>query len=212
MSSSPAHGPGALFVVAAPSGAGKTSLVNALVANDDRLRLSVSYTTRPQRPGEIDGEHYHFTTTESFQQRRQAGEFLECAEVFGNCYGTHRATTEAMLARGLDLLLEIDWQGARQVRDAFPACHSIFILPPSLGALAERLGNRGQDSAEVIAARMAEAQAEISHCGEFDHVVVNDDFDSALNDLTRLIQACREGTPPPDPSHHALLAELLGSR
>ena len=212
MSSSPAHGPGALFVVAAPSGAGKTSLVNALVANDDRLRLSVSYTTRPQRPGEIDGEHYHFTTTESFQRRRQADEFLECAEVFGNCYGTHRATTEAMLARGLDLLLEIDWQGARQVRDAFPACHSIFILPPSLGALAERLGNRGQDSAEVIAARMAEAQAEISHCGEFDHVVVNDDFDSALNDLTRLIQACREGTPPPDPTHHALLAELLGSR
>ncbi|KAA9131278.1 guanylate kinase [Marinihelvus fidelis] len=200
---------GELFVVAAPSGAGKTSLVNALVDSDEQLALSVSYTTRPARPGEVDGRHYHFTAPEAFARMVEAGEFLEWANVFGNCYGTHEGTTRAVLDSGRDVILEIDWQGARQVRERFPGCHGIFILPPSLAALRERLGRRGQDSAEVIAGRMEKARAEISHCGEFDFVVVNDDFDAALAELGTIIEACRHGHPPGGPRHEALLAELL---
>jgi guanylate kinase len=203
---------GQLFVVSAPSGAGKTSLVNALLEGDPELVISVSYTTRPPRAGEVDGRHYHFIGKAAFEARREAGEFLESAEVFGNLYGTHGRTTRQILESGRDVILEIDWQGARQVRESFPACHGIFILPPSLEALRARLGHRGQDSAEVIEGRMAKARAEISHCPEFEHVVVNDDFDIALGELREIIAACRVGKPPERPDQAELLAELLGSR
>ncbi|MEJ2534500.1 MAG: guanylate kinase [Gammaproteobacteria bacterium] len=202
---------GLLIVVAAPSGAGKTSLVNALVERDPRLVISVSYTTRAPRPGEVDGRHYHFTDPAAFQRMREAGAFLECAEVFGHWYGTHEATTREVLAGGRDVILEIDWQGARQVRERFPACRSVFILPPSLETLRARLGRRAQDSEAVIAARMAEARAEISHCREFDHAIVNDDFDDALDQLATVIDAWRSGAPVTPEEHGDLLAEMLGN-
>ncbi len=200
---------GRLFVVAAPSGAGKTSLVNALVANDPRLVISVSYTTRAPRPGETDGVHYHFVTPATFEHRCEAGEFLEHAEVFGHRYGTHGDTTGDILATGQDVILEIDWQGARQVKTSFPDCRSIFILPPSVEALRTRLGARAQDSESVIQRRMAEAKAELSHCDEFDYVVVNDDFDTALGDLQAVIAHCRGEGPWTQDNHDELLAELL---
>lgn len=200
---------GRLFVVAAPSGAGKTSLVNALVADDPKLVISVSYTTRRPRPGEKDGIHYHFVSDAAFEQRRQAGEFLEHAEVFGHHYGTHRQTTEAILETGQDVLLEIDWQGARQIKRSFPDARSIFILPPSVEALRERLGHRAQDSEEVIDRRMAEAKAELSHCAEFDFVVVNDDFATALGELRQVIAHCRGEAVWEQAPYALLLAELL---
>lgn len=200
---------GRLFIVAAPSGAGKTSLVNALVANDPRLVISVSYTTRAPRPGETDGEHYHFVSPEVFERRRDAGEFLEHAEVFGHHYGTHGATTRAILDQGQDVILEIDWQGARQVKASFPDCTSIFILPPSVEALRQRLGARAQDSEDVIQRRMAEARAELSHCDEFDYVVINDDFDTALGELQSLVAHCRGQGSFTQAAYAPLLAELL---
>jgi guanylate kinase len=210
--SSEAANRGQLFIVAAPSGAGKTSLVNALVADDPRLVISVSYTTRAPRPGESDGVHYHFVTPGSFERRRQAGEFLECAEVFGHWYGTHRQTTEAILDAGQDVILEIDWQGARQVKQTFPDCRSIFILPPSVAALRERLGARAQDSESVIERRMAEARDELSHWDEFDFVVINDDFAEALEELKSLVRHLRgEGDFAPADCE-SLLAELLENR
>ena len=199
---------GQLFVVAAPSGAGKTSLVNALVADDPRLVISVSYTTRAPRPGETDGVHYHFTTPERFTRRREAGEFLESAEVFGHWYGTHGQTTEAILAEGRDVILEIDWQGARQVRDSFPDCRSIFILPPSVETLRTRLGARAQDSEAVIERRMAQARSELSHCDEFEFVVINDDFDVALDELHQVIAHCRGKGSFEQAPYAELLAEL----
>lgn len=202
---------GRLFVVAAPSGAGKTSLVNALVARDPRLEISVSFTTRAPRPGERDGVHYHFTTPEAFRQRQAQGEFLEHAEVFGNFYGTHRQTTREILAGGRDLILEIDWQGARQIKAAFPQCDSVFILPPSLATLHERLGARAQDSDAVIQSRMDKARAEISHCREFDFVIVNDDFDTALNELRAMVAHCRDGKAFKQRPVDQLLAELMES-
>ncbi|MEE4175467.1 MAG: guanylate kinase [Xanthomonadales bacterium] len=203
---------GQLFIVAAPSGAGKTSLVNALVADDPRLVISVSYTTREPRPGETDGVHYHFVTAGAFERRREAGEFLEDAEVFGHWYGTHRQTTEAILDAGQDVILEIDWQGARQVKESFPDCRSIFILPPSVEALRERLGARAQDSEAVIERRMAQARDELSHCEEFDFVVINDDFGEALDELKALIRHLRgEGDFSPV-NCESLLAELLEIR
>ncbi len=202
---------GRLFVVAAPSGAGKTSLVNALVADDPLLVISVSFTTRPARPGEKDGRHYHFTDSDTFERMIRNEEFLEHARVYGHRYGTHRGTTEALLEDGRDVILEIDWQGARQVRASFPACHSVFILPPSLEALRHRLGDRGQDSEDVIEGRMRKARAEISHCGEFEHVIVNDRFEQALAELGEVIRHCREGLPWREESHEELLAELLGN-
>jgi guanylate kinase len=203
--------PGQLFIVAAPSGAGKTSLVNALVAGDTQLEISVSYTTRAARPGEIDGQHYHFTSTPRFEQMRANGEFLEHARVFDHLYGTHGDTTRDILASGRDVVLEIDWQGARQVRASYPRCHSIFILPPSLEALRARLGQRGQDSAAVIEGRMAKARAEISHSDEFQYVVVNDDFQVALKELAAVVENCRRGKALTTPKYHDLLAELLGN-
>lgn len=200
-----------LFIIAAPSGGGKTSLVNALLSADRRLALSVSHTTRSPRPSEVDGQHYHFTDRTRFEQMIADGDFLEHATVFGHAYGTHAGALQAQLDQGLDVILEIDWQGAAQVRAAFPASRSVFILPPSLEVLRERLSRRGQDSAAVITQRMQEAQTEISHWHEFDYLVVNEDFQDALGDLQAIIRSCRLGREVQGRQHTALLAELLGN-
>jgi len=182
---------GILFIVSAPSGAGKTSLLKALLANDQGLGLAISYTTRSPRPGEQDGVHYHFVDSATFGAMVDAGDFLEHAEVFGSRYGTAEATVRTELGRGRDLVLEIDWQGARQVRKRFPAAVSVFVLPPSLATLEERLRDRGQDAPEVIVGRMARARAELSHYGEYDYLVVNDRFEDALSDLGCVVRAER---------------------
>lgn len=176
-----------LYVISAPSGAGKTSLVKALLAARANLAVSVSHTTRRQRPTEVDGRDYHFIDVARFEQMVAAGAFLEHARVFDNCYGTGRAQLEAQLAAGRDVVLEIDWQGARQVRAALPGCISIFILPPSRAALEQRLRGRGTDSPEVIARRLADAVADMSHWSEFDYVVVNDRFEQAVADLSAIL-------------------------
>jgi guanylate kinase len=209
MSSSKA-GRGRLFIIAAPSGGGKTSLVNALLKNDPRLVLSISHTTRPPRPGEIDGRHYHFVSEAAFKQMVDAGGFMEHARVFDHYYGTNRNSVAAQLERGSDVILEIDWQGARQVRAVFPDCCLIFIIPPSLETLRKRLTGRGQDSPEVIQRRMRDAQAEISHWAEFDHLVVNDDFDKALEELVSIINDHRNNRPHKVNKNHQLLAQRLG--
>jgi len=183
---------GTLFIIAAASGTGKTSLVKALVADADRLGVSVSHTTRPARPGEVDGVNYHFTSREQFLAEVAAGQFLEHAEVFGNLYGTSRTWVEQQLAKDHDVILEIDWQGAQIVRALMPQALSIFILPPSLQALAERLNGRGTDSNEVIAHRLSEAIADITHYSEFDYLVINDDFPTALADLQAIVRAARQ--------------------
>lgn len=201
--------PAQVFVIAAPSGGGKTSLINALIEQDASLRPSVSHTTRPARPGEKHGEHYFFVDQDCFQNLIDEGAFLEYALVFGDYKGTTKKAVEEQLAGGCDVLLDIDWQGARQVREAMPDSHSIFILPPSLEILKERLSRRGQDSAEVIAERMSKARSEISHWHEFDFVVVNDDFDEALGNLHSIIQQGHAVNPVPDEKLHTLLAELL---
>ncbi|TVQ88062.1 MAG: guanylate kinase [Chromatiaceae bacterium] len=182
---------GILFVVSAPSGAGKTSLLQALLECDDQLGLSVSYTTRSPRPGEIDGRHYHFVDQARFEAMLTADAFVEHARVFDQCYGTAAATLATALGRGADLLLEIDWQGARQVRQRFADAVSIFIAPPSVAVLEQRLRGRGQDSVEVITRRMAAARAELSHYGEYDYLVVNDRFEDALDDLRAIVRAER---------------------
>ena len=198
-----------LFVISAPSGAGKTSLISALVGSDSSLRVSVSHTTRPRRAAERDGVHYHFVGAAEFEAMRVAGEFLEWATVFGHSYGTSDKTVREALRAGCDVILEIDWQGARQVRERWPRSVAIFVLPPCRAALAERLRGRGQDAAEVIAKRTAQAVEDISHYREFDHLVVNDDFQLALRALRRIVAASRAGETPPSPDHSALLAELL---
>lgn len=179
---------GRLFVVAAPSGAGKTSLVRALMERQPRLRFSVSYTTRKPRPTEIDGEDYHFVSPAQFDAMVQNDEFLEHARVFDNQYGTGVRVVQEGLARGEWLLLEIDWQGARQVRARLPAARSIFILPPTRAALEERLRSRSTDSEAVIQRRLADAADDLSHWCEFDYVVVNDRFDRAVNDLLAIVE------------------------
>lgn len=188
-----ANASGNLFIVSAPSGAGKSSLVKALLARDPNIRLSVSYTTRARRPGETDGADYHFVSRDSFQEQLAAGDFLESAEVYGNFYGTSQPWIEQRIGAGDDILLEIDWQGAAQVRRLLPEAVSIFILPPSLEALHQRLTGRGQDSPEVIATRLAAAQEDMSHAYEFDYLLVNDEFSLALDDLHAIIQARRLG-------------------
>ncbi len=180
-----------LFIVCAPSGAGKTSLVNALLARDPAIKLSVSYTTREPRPGEADGRDYHFVTRAKFQEMLEQGAFLESAQVHGNYYGTSQAWITDRMKEGADLLLEIDWQGAAQVRRLLPQCVSVFIVPPSLDALRQRLTHRGQDSAAVIERRLAAAREDISHVSEFDYVIINQRFEDAVEDLLSVVRAQR---------------------
>jgi guanylate kinase len=182
---------GILFVVSAPSGAGKTSLVRALLAAEPEVRLSISYTTRRPRPGESDGRDYHFVTPDDFERMLEAGEFLESATVHDNRYGTSQKWIQSELSLGHDVLLEIDWQGAQQVRKLMRGVVSIFILPPSLEALQKRLVGRGQDSEEVIARRLDAAREEMSHGAEFEYAIINDDFNRAARDLTSIIRAER---------------------
>jgi guanylate kinase len=184
-------GAGTLFIVSAPSGAGKTTLVKLLLARDERVRPSVSYTTRSPRPGELSGREYHFIDVAAFAQMRDRGDFLEWAEVHGNFYGTSRVWLEERLRAGRDALLEIDWQGARQVRQAFPESVSVFILPPSVSELERRLRHRGQDADDVIERRVAAAVGEMGHVDEFDFVIINNDLQAALDDLCTLVRAAR---------------------
>lgn len=182
---------GTLYIISAPSGAGKTSLVRALVGAEPDIGVSVSHTTRPARSGERDGQDYWFVSVDAFERMIAAGEFLEHARVFDNLYGTSRGAVESELRAGRDVILEIDWQGARQVREAMPECVSIFILPPSRAELERRLRARGQDSDDVIAGRMSAARDEMSHYGEYDYLVINDRFDDALAELRVIFRARR---------------------
>jgi len=200
---------GRLFVITAPSGAGKTSLVNALLESEPRLRLSISHTTRPRRPTERDGREYHFISVPQFEELVGRGEFLEHARVFDNYYGTARGFVEQQLRAGHDVLLEIDWNGAQQVRAALPDCISIFILPPSRQALAERLAKRGTDAPEVIGRRLREAVADMGHYREFDYVVVNDDFERARAELQRIIAGTGADLTPARPQLQPLVRALL---
>ena len=201
---------GSLFIIAAPSGAGKTSLVNGLLSRDSRLVLSISHTTRPPRPGEEDGRHYHFVSKAEYEAMVNRGDFMEHACVFDHYYGTNRNSVDLQLETGHDVILEIDWQGAQQVQAVFADCCLIFIIPPSLETLRERLTGRGQDSAGVIQRRMRDARAEISHWAEFDQLVVNDDFDTALEELLAIINDHRTQQPHPVNKDHQLLAQRLG--
>ncbi|MGK0499168.1 MAG: guanylate kinase [Oceanicoccus sp.] len=202
---------GKLFTVSAPSGAGKTSLVQALVESNKAARVSVSHTTRPIRPGEVDGVNYHFVDHEQFQQMLVQQVFLEHAEVFGNFYGTSKPWLEQALAAGDNVILEIDWQGAEQVKKLMPAAIAIFILPPSKSALKERLTNRGQDDQAVIALRMAEAANEMSHYALGDYLVINDDFNTALNELGTIMTGVAAELRFEQQSlrHQSLLSDLL---
>jgi len=183
-----------LIIIAAPSGCGKTSLVKALLDSYDNLCVSVSHTTRKARKGEIDGENYHFISTETFKEMIGNNDFIEHAEVFGNMYGTSRANIKEKLENNVDIILEIDWQGARQVRQNMPDSISIFILPPSINTLRERLTNRGQDDEDTISKRMANSKTEISHYNEFGYLIINNQFDSALNELKSIIDGYRKNT------------------
>ena len=187
---------GVLFVITAPSGAGKTSLIRALLQDEPALQLSTSYTTRAPRPGEQDGREYHFVDVPTFEAMRVRGEFLESAEVHGNHYGTSRKVISDTLERGQDLILEIDWQGARQVRALYPDCIGIFILPPSLEELERRLRARGHDAEPVMQRRLANAQAEMAHAGEFKYAIINKDFDTARAELARIIRSERRPRQP----------------
>lgn len=200
---------GSLFIVAAPSGAGKTSLVRALVKQDPHVRLSVSHTTRVARAGEVDAEDYFFVSAEHFNKMRDAGDFLESATVFDNSYGTSSAAVHHQLHAGNDVILEIDWQGAQQVRKNFPDSSSIFILPPSKQALEQRLRGRGQDDEATISRRMRDAESEMSHYVEFDYLIVNDDFDHALASLTAIVVASRHKLVVQQSNYSTLLADLL---
>lgn len=200
---------GTLFIISAPSGAGKTSLVKALCEANKSIRTSVSYTTRPIRPGEIHGVHYHFVDHEQFEAMLEQSQFLESANVFGNYYGTSQRWVEEQLSSGTDVILEIDWQGALQVRKLLPNSVSIFILPPSRQALEERLLGRGQDDAAVIAKRMAQAKDEMSHYSEFDYLVINDDFNAALNELQAIITSQQLTCQRQGQATEKLIAELL---
>jgi guanylate kinase len=199
---------GCLFIVSAPSGAGKTTLVSGLIAGDPQVRKSVSYTTRKPRPGEEAGRDYHFIAEDAFQRMREAGEFLETAHVHGNLYGTSRKTVESECTAGRDVLLEIDWQGAQQIRKFQPDAVAIFILPPSIEALERRLRGRGQDSPEIIARRVSAARGEISHVGEFDYVIINDEFNRAAQDLISIIRAERLRLPRQLSRHTDLIERL----
>jgi guanylate kinase len=183
--------PGSVFMVAAPSGAGKSTLVNALLQQEPAITLSISYTTRQPRPGEQHGREYYFTSVEDFIVRRDNGEFLEWAEVHGNFYGTSKLMIAEQIKAGHDVLLEIDWQGAQQVKKQFPGAQGIFILPPSIAALEERLKKRGQDDPLVISRRILAAGGEIAHSPEFEYVIINDEFATALSELSAIVKAAR---------------------
>jgi guanylate kinase len=199
---------GNLFIITAASGAGKTSLVKSLLQQDNQVRLSVSHTTRNPRPGEENGVHYHFVSEPAFLDILNASGFLESALVHGARYGTSQKEVDGALAAGFDVILEIDWQGAAQVRTLYPVATSIFILPPSLETLAHRLNNRGQDSQEVIAKRLAVAREEMRHLAEFDYVTINDDFELALQDLLAIIRSQRLKTTKQMQQHQALITNL----
>ena len=199
---------GSLFLVVAPSGAGKSTLVNALLARDRKIQLSISYTTRPPRPADKDGREYHFVSIEDFMQRRADGEFLESAEVHGHYYATSRKWIEERVRAGTDVLLEIDWQGARQVKAQFPHAVGIFILPPSFDALEARLKKRGQDTEPVIARRLLAAGSEMAHAPEFDYAIVNEDFETAVGQLSAIVTATRLRYGSQAARHHELFAQL----
>jgi guanylate kinase len=200
---------GTLYIVAAPSGAGKTSLVKALLEREPDIALSVSYTSRMPRPGEIDGQHYHFVSREVFEHMAERGAFFEYANVHGDYKGTARAAVEPLLAKGRDVLLEIDWQGAQQVREKWPDTLSIFILPPSRVELERRLRQRASDSAEQIARRIADSRIEIARAPEFDFIVINDDFANAINDLRAIFASRRLRRDAQMTRQASLLADLL---
>ena len=199
---------GNLFIVAAPSGAGKTTLVKMLLERDSGIRLSVSSTTRAPRPGEVNGREYHFVDVPTFLAMRERGDFLESAEVHGNFYGTSRRWIVEQVEAGQDILLEIDWQGAQQVRKFFPGCVGIFILPPSVEELERRLRGRGQDSGEIIARRVAAAVDEMRHVREFDYVIINNKLSEAIEDLQTVVRSVRLRTATQLDRHHALFAFL----
>ncbi|MDQ1118170.1 MULTISPECIES: guanylate kinase [Pseudoxanthomonas] len=200
---------GTLYIVAAPSGAGKSSIVNATLARDPRISLSISFTSRAPRPGERHAQHYHFVSEAQFQAMIDAGEFFEYARVHGDWKGSARQSVEPQLAAGQDVLLEIDWQGARQVREKVPEAVSVFILPPSRDALEERMRKRGQDSEDVIAQRLAAAREEMSHYGEFDYVIVNEVFDTAVEEMCAIFTASRLRRERQAAEHRALIEALL---
>ena len=200
---------GTLYIVAAPSGAGKSSIVNAVLARDAEIALSISFTSRAARPGERHAQHYHFISADEFKAMIRAGDFFEYAEVHGDWKGTARQSVEPQLDAGKDVLLEIDWQGARQVREKVPEAVSVFLLPPSRAALEQRMRNRGQDSEEVIQRRLAAAREEMSHYGEFDYVIVNDVFDTAVAQMHAIFTASRLRREAQDVRHADLIGALL---
>lgn len=200
---------GTLYIVSAASGTGKTSLLKELLSSSENIEVSVSHTTRPMREGEENSVHYHFVDKAAFESKIGAGDFLEHAEVFGNYYGTSQSAVEEQLAKGLDVILEIDWQGAQQVRRLMPKAVGIFIMPPSKSALLSRLQGRGQDSDEVIATRTKEAVQEMSHYNEFDYLVVNDVFETALGDLKAIFAATRLQVSVQSEEHKHMISQLL---
>jgi len=200
---------GNLYVVAAPSGAGKTTLVRMLLAEESDVHLSISFTTRAPRPGEQDGREYHFVSVDRFRSMIAGDEFLEWAEVHGNFYGTSKKWIGDQLAAGHDVLLEIDWQGAQQVRKLFPVAIGIFILPPSMDELSRRLTGRGTDAADVIERRLAAAEAEMRHVGEFDYAIINDQLDQALQDMRAIVRSSRLSPGKQRMQHPALFSRLL---
>lgn len=200
---------GNLFIISAPSGAGKSTLIQALLKRHADMQLSISHTTRAPRAGEQDGVHYHFTSVADFQARIANNEFLEWAEVFGNYYGTSRHAIYQQRSQGIDVFLDIDWQGARQIRAQEAASIGIFILPPSLPELAQRLNQRGTDSPEVIAGRMAKAQNEMSHADEYDYLIINDELNCAIQQLEHIVLSQRNSLPSQQHRHSTLLDQLL---
>ena len=199
---------GTLYIVSAPSGAGKTSLLKEVRTRLPALAVAVSHTTRDSRPGEVNGENYHFVSKQEFTKMVDKQEFLEHAGVFGNFYGTSKQLVETLLRKNIDVVLEIDWQGARQVRESYPDAVSIFIIPPSIEELEARLQSRGQDSEQIIARRMREAKDELSHYGEFDHLIINEDFELAVSELVKIFSKQDDLIPPNEDQLARILSAL----